>query len=124
MDATSGTGTLAYETVVSGLAPDGQTPSELHVVTDATTGAKLSEWDGIETVTGSGSGRSIYSGTVEVETSGSGSGFSLKDAARGNGTTCDMNNRISGTCTLFTDADRERDTYLGPTRFLTSMIRQ
>ncbi|AGZ45689.1 M4 family metallopeptidase [Actinoplanes friuliensis] len=104
VDATSGTGTLAYETVVEGFGEDGQTPSKLHVVTDATTGAVLSSWDTVETATGSG--RSVYSGTVSLTTTQvSTTSFSLKDASHGNGTTCDMNNRTSGTCTLFTDAD-------------------
>ncbi|MET8153857.1 M4 family metallopeptidase [Actinoplanes sp. NPDC049668] len=104
VDATSGTGTLAYETVVEGFGEDGQTPSRLHVVTDATTGAVLSSWDTVETATGSG--KSVYSGTVSIDTTQvSTSSFSLKDAAHGNGTTCDMNNKTSGTCTLFTDAD-------------------
>ena len=102
VDATSGTGTLAYETVVEGFATDGQTPSRLHVVTDANTGAVLSSWDAVETATG----KSVYSGTVSINTTQvSTSSFSLKDAAHGNGTTCDMNNKTSGTCTLFTDAD-------------------
>jgi Zn-dependent metalloprotease len=104
VDATSGTGTLAYETVVEGFAADGQTPSKLHVVTDANTGAVLSSWDTVETATGSG--RSLYSGTVSITTTqASTTSFSLKDATHGNGTTCDMNNKTSGTCTLFTDAD-------------------
>jgi Zn-dependent metalloprotease len=104
VDATSGTGTLAYETVVEGFGTDGQTPSRLHVVTDATSGKVLSSWDTVETA--AGSGRSLYSGTVTITTTqASTSSYSLKDATHGNGTTCDMNNRTSGTCTLFTDAD-------------------
>ncbi|BCJ54524.1 peptidase [Actinoplanes sp. NBRC 14428] len=104
VDATSGTGTLAYETVVEGFGPDGQTPSRLHVVSDARTGAVLSSWDTVETA--AGSGRSLYAGTVTIDTTQvSTSSYSLKDAVRGNGTTCDMNNRTSGSCTLFTDAD-------------------
>ncbi|WP_199511727.1 M4 family metallopeptidase [Nucisporomicrobium flavum] len=102
VDATQGSGTLAYETVVAGMAPDGQTPSRLHVVTDATTGKVLSSWDTVETATGN----SLYSGAVSITTTQvSTSSYSLKDAAHGNGTTCDMNNRTSGSCTLFTDAD-------------------
>ena len=49
VDATTGTGTLAYETVVEGFGKDGQTPSKLHVVTDANTGTVLSSWDTVET---------------------------------------------------------------------------
>jgi Zn-dependent metalloprotease len=102
VDATTGTGTLAYETVVEGFGKDGQTPSKLHVVTDANTGTVLSSWDTVETATG----HSVYSGAVSITTTqASTTSFSLKDTAHGNGTTCDMNNKTSGTCTLFTDAD-------------------
>ncbi|HEX8347600.1 MAG TPA: M4 family metallopeptidase [Actinoplanes sp.] len=103
VDATSGTGALAWETVVSGWGTDGQSPSVLHVVTDAATGQVRDSWDTVETVTGSG--RSIYSGTVSISTTQvSTSSYSLKDVDHGNGTTCDMNNGTSS-CTLFTDAD-------------------
>ncbi|MEU4625065.1 M4 family metallopeptidase [Actinoplanes sp. NPDC023801] len=103
VDASTGTGRLAWETVVSGWAADKQTPSELHVITDAQTGAFIGEFDDIETVAGTGA--SVYSGTVAVDTTLSGSTYSMIDPSHGNGRTCDMNNRTSGTCTTFTDAD-------------------
>jgi len=103
VDATSGTGKLAYQTEVTGWAKDGQTPSRLQVVTDATSGAVLSSWDEIESVTGSGTG--VYSGTVSLSTTqASTSSYNLTDPTHGSGTTCDMNNGTS-TCTLFTDAN-------------------
>ncbi|MFD0822873.1 M4 family metallopeptidase, partial [Micromonospora zhanjiangensis] len=102
VDASSGQGRLAWETVVRGWAPDGQTPSRLHVVSDAASGAVIGSFDEIETVTGSG--KSIYSGTVGIDTTGSGSSYSLVDPVRGSGKTCDMKNGTSS-CTTFTDAD-------------------
>ncbi|GAB3815203.1 M4 family metallopeptidase [Micromonospora zhanjiangensis] len=102
VEASSGQGRLAWETVVRGWAPDGQTPSRLHVVSDATTGAVIGSFDEIETVTGTGNG--IYTGTVSIDTTGSGSSYSMVDPVRGNGRTCDLNNGTS-TCTTFTDAD-------------------
>ena len=102
VDASAGTGVLAYETVISGWQTDGQTPSKLHVITDATTNAVRGAFDEIETV--SGTGNSIYSGTVTVDTTLSGSTYSMIDPSHGNGRTCDMNNG-TGTCTTFTDAD-------------------
>ncbi|NUT38162.1 MAG: M4 family metallopeptidase, partial [Hamadaea sp.] len=93
---------LAWETVVSGWAPDGQTPSVLHVVSDAVTGAYIGEFDEIESVNGTGS--SIYSGSVTVDTTLSGSTYTMIDPSHGNNRTCDMNNGTS-TCTNFTDAD-------------------
>jgi Zn-dependent metalloprotease len=102
IDASDGTGRLAWETVVSGWAPDKQTPSRLHVISDAQTGAYIGEFDQIETV--AGTGNSVYSGAVTVDTTLSGSTYSMIDPLRGNGRTCDMNNGTS-TCTTFTDAD-------------------
>jgi len=103
VDATSGTGKLAYQTEIKGWAKDGQTPSRLQVITDATTGKVTSSWDEIETVTGSGTG--LYVGTVSLSTTqASTSSYNLTDPTHGGGTTCDMNNGTS-TCTLFTDSD-------------------
>ena len=102
VDASSGQGRLAWETVVSGWQPDGQTPSRLHVITDAVTGATVGSYDEIETVVGSGQG--IYTGAVSIDTTLSGSTYQMIDPSHGNGRTCDMNNGTS-TCTTFTDAD-------------------
>ncbi|GLI02299.1 M4 family metallopeptidase [Phytohabitans aurantiacus] len=102
VDASSGSGRLAWETVVHGWAPDGQTPSRLHVISDAKTGAYIGAFDEIEMVNGTGA--SVYSGSVTVDTTLSGSTYSMVDPSHGNGRTCDMNNG-TGTCTTFTDAD-------------------
>ncbi|MFF8096836.1 M4 family metallopeptidase [Streptomyces sp. NPDC016675] len=98
--AADGKPVLAYETVVGGLQEDG-TPNELHVVTDAVTGTKLHEYQGIET----GSGKSLYSGTVTLGTTKSGSTYQLYDTARGGHKTYNLARKTSGTGTLFTDAD-------------------
>ncbi|MCS0634146.1 M4 family metallopeptidase [Streptomyces sp. LP05-1] len=91
---------LAYETVVGGLQHDG-TPNELHVVTDATTGAKLYEWQGVQ----EGTGNTQYSGQVTLGTSGSGSSYTLTDTGRGGHKTYNLNRGTSGTGTLFTGPD-------------------
>nr|WBO80459.1 M4 family metallopeptidase [Streptomyces sp. SBE_14.2] len=99
--AASGTPKLAYETVVGGFQHDG-TPQELHVVTDATTGEKLYEWEAIQT----GTGNSQYSGTVTIGTSLSGSTYQLNDTTRGNHKTYNKARATSSSAgTLFTDAD-------------------
>ncbi|WP_309318510.1 M4 family metallopeptidase [Streptomyces salinarius] len=98
--AAEGKPVLAYETVVGGLQDDG-TPNELHVITDAATGAKLYEYQGIQT----GSGKSLYSGTVELGTTKSGSSYQLYDTGRGGHKTYNLARKTSGTGTLFTDAD-------------------
>ncbi|MFD2687265.1 M4 family metallopeptidase [Streptomyces phyllanthi] len=98
--AASGKPVLAYETVVGGFQHDG-TPQELHVITDATTGKKLYEWEAIET----GTGNTVYSGTVNLTTTQSGSAYNLTDGARGNHRTYNLNRGTSGTGTLFSGSD-------------------
>ncbi|MEU0256585.1 M4 family metallopeptidase [Streptomyces sp. NPDC006184] len=94
--AASGKPVLAYETVVGGLQDDG-TPNRLHVVTDAATGKKLYEYQGIET----GVGNTQYSGQVALTTTQSGSTYTLTDGARGGHKTYNLNHGTSGTGTLF-----------------------
>ncbi|WP_083936804.1 M4 family metallopeptidase [Longispora albida] len=101
VDAVDGPGVLAYEVEVRGMKPDGQTPSVLHVVVDASTGSVRSAHDEIKHA--AGTGNTMYAGSVPVETTGSGP-YELKDPTRGNGYTCDMNNGTS-TCSNMTDAD-------------------
>lgn len=103
VDAHRATPVLAWETVVSGTKPDGQTPSRLHVLTDAATGAVLGVDDEIETV--DGTGRSIYSGSVRISTSTATGGYSMVDPTHGSNRTCDLGGKTSGTCTTVTDAD-------------------
>ncbi|GEC10263.1 peptidase M4 [Streptomyces spinoverrucosus] len=98
--AASGKPTLAYETVVGGLQHDG-TPQELHVITDATTGEKLYEWEAVK----NGTGHTVYSGTVPLTTTQSGSTYNLTDGARGNHRTYNLNRGTSGTGTLFSGPD-------------------
>ncbi|MFC5953825.1 M4 family metallopeptidase [Streptomyces pratens] len=98
--AASGTPTVAYETVVGGLQHDG-TPQELHVVTDATTGEKLYEWQAVQNATG----HTVYSGTVDLTSTQSGSTYNLTDGARGGHKTYNLNRGTSGTGTLFSGSD-------------------
>jgi Zn-dependent metalloprotease len=96
--AASGKPVLAYETVVGGLQDDG-TPNQLHVITDAATGKKLYEYQGIENATGTGNTQ--YSGTVSLTTTQSGSNYNLTDGDRGGHKTYNLNHGTSGTGTLF-----------------------
>ncbi|MFJ3308199.1 M4 family metallopeptidase [Streptomyces sp. NPDC086549] len=98
--AGSGKPVLAYETVVGGLQDDG-TPNQLHVITDATTGKKLYEYQGIET----GVGNTQYSGQVTLTTTQSGSNYTLTDGARGGHKTYNLNHGTSGTGTLFSQTN-------------------
>ncbi|MFI9247904.1 M4 family metallopeptidase [Streptomyces sp. NPDC053086] len=98
--AGSGKAVLAYETVVGGLQDDG-TPSRLHVITDAATGKKLFEYQGIET----GVGNTHYSGKVDLTTAQSGSSYTLTDASRGGHKTYNLDHGSSGTGTLFSQSE-------------------
>ncbi|MEV5149551.1 M4 family metallopeptidase [Streptomyces sp. NPDC052727] len=98
--AGNGTPKLAWETVVGGFQDDG-TPSQLHVITDATTGKELYRYQAIKT----GTGNTQYSGTVTLNTTLSGSTYQLYDTTRGGHKTYNLNRGTSGTGTLMTDAD-------------------
>ncbi|MER8017187.1 M4 family metallopeptidase, partial [Streptomyces griseoluteus] len=93
--AGSGKPVLAYETIVGGLQDDG-TPNQLHVITDAATGKKLFEYQGIENATG----KTLYSGTVTLNSVQSGSTYQLTDSARGSHKTYNLARKTSGTGTL------------------------
>ncbi|MCH0567335.1 MULTISPECIES: M4 family metallopeptidase [unclassified Streptomyces] len=99
--AATGKPVLAYETVVGGLQDDG-TPNELHVITDAATGQKLYEYQGIENATGVGNTQ--YSGQVSLTTTQSGSTYTLNDGARGGHKTYNLNHGTSGTGSLFSQS--------------------
>ncbi|XVQ89048.1 M4 family metallopeptidase [Microbispora siamensis] len=67
---------LAWEAVVSGIA-DGK-PSIQHVFVDATTGEIADSYDQVKAGTGNG----YYYGTVTINTSGSGTSYSMTDSTR------------------------------------------
>ncbi|MDQ0683723.1 Zn-dependent metalloprotease [Streptomyces achromogenes] len=112
VDALHGAPRLAWRTNAVGLDSLGN-PVARTVLTDARTGAQIDAWDALETVTGDG--KSLYGGTVALETTQSGSTYQLKDPTRGNTYTGDAENKTDlcffGICfsrapaTLFTDAD-------------------
>ncbi|GAB3892758.1 M4 family metallopeptidase [Microbispora bryophytorum] len=67
---------LAWEAVVSGIA-DGR-PSIQHVFVDATTGEIADSYDQVKAGTGNG----YYYGTITINTSGSGTSYSMTDSTR------------------------------------------
>ncbi|WP_033820530.1 M4 family metallopeptidase, partial [Kitasatospora sp. MBT63] len=112
VDAGHGTPRLAWQTTAAGQDYLGN-PVARTVLTDATTGRQIADWDGLETAAGDGA--SLYGGTVPLETTQSGGAYQLKDPTRGNTYTGDAANKtdlcIGSICivrapaTLFTDAD-------------------
>ncbi|MDQ0931092.1 Zn-dependent metalloprotease [Streptomyces turgidiscabies] len=112
VDALHGAPKLAWQTNTAALDSVGN-PVARTVVTDARTGAQIDAWDSIETATGDG--KSLYGGTVPLQTTASGAAYQLKDPTRGNTYTGDAENGtdlcVFGICivrapaTLFTDTD-------------------
>ncbi len=100
VDALGSTPASAWEVTVQGTRTDG-TPSVLHVVVDAGSGAVRRSADEIKT----GTGNSMYSGQVAIGTGGSAGTYTLSDATRGGNNTTDLRGATSGTGTTFTDAD-------------------
>ncbi|OKI65984.1 M4 family metallopeptidase [Micromonospora sp. CB01531] len=97
-DADAAGTALAYEVVVGGAYADG-TPSELHVLVDATTGRVRDSWEGVQR---DGTGNTFHSGTVTVGSTLSGTTYQLADATRGGHRTYDLNGGTTGTGTLVT----------------------
>ncbi|WP_442876125.1 M4 family metallopeptidase [Amycolatopsis sp. NBC_01480] len=82
---------LAYEVVVAGRTA--KAPSNLHVFVDAATGAVLDQRDDVKadasestastaSTAVAGTGNSYYVGNVSIDTTGSGSSFSMRDPGR------------------------------------------
>lgn len=112
VDATSGTGRLAWEVVTGGKQHDG-TPSRLATYVDAVTGKVLRREQQIQNA--DGTGQSLYSGTVPLQVTPSGSSYQLKDATRGGTYTTDMNNaEDSLLCQIFGSGCRTGTIFSGP----------
>ncbi|MFE9664176.1 M4 family metallopeptidase [Streptomyces sp. NPDC005955] len=103
--AASGRPVLAWESVVHGTQSD-STPSEYHVITDATTGAELYGYEAVKRHDGVGHSR--HSGQVTLGTSRFGSFYNLTDTSRGSHRTYDLTGLSAGDAgrgKLFTDSD-------------------
>ncbi|WP_341927298.1 M4 family metallopeptidase [Nocardioides psychrotolerans] len=90
VDAVTDAPRLAWEVMTLGRQSDG-TPSRLATYVDAKTGQVIRREEQIHTA--DGSGQSLYSGTVPISITQSGSTYTLTDAAHGNAKTTDMQNK-------------------------------
>lgn len=72
---------------------------------NAQTGAQIAYYNDIDYVNATGSGKSLYSGTVSIGTDLVSGVYYLRDNTRGGMYTNDMKNRTSGSGTTFSDAD-------------------
>ncbi|MEU5390878.1 M4 family metallopeptidase [Streptomyces tibetensis] len=114
VDALHGAPKLAWQTDAVAHDELGN-PVGRTALTDATTGARIDAWNSMESA--SGDGKSLYGGTVPLETTASGSSYQLKDATRGGTYTGDAENKTDkclltvcltrAPATLFTDADNQ-----------------
>jgi Zn-dependent metalloprotease len=117
VDAVGKTPALAWDVFTTGVQPDG-TPSLRHTYVDATTGAVRFTDEEIETV--DGTGKSLYAGTVPLNTVLATDSYELRDLTRGGNYVGDVENRTDDClpvliplCTstakteLFTDADND-----------------
>ncbi len=117
--ATGRSSQLVWETVVHGVRAD-RTPSVLHVLVDARKGKVVTQRDEIETLLSpaqqraaeqaggvspltAGTGNTIYSGSVPLDFTQSGSTWTMKDPSHGNGFTTNLNHATSGTGTTFSN---------------------
>lgn len=99
IEARKGAPRLAYLVASGGTQADG-TPSHVTTTIDALTGAKLISEQHIETATGDG--KSLYSGTVPIDSTAVTGGFNLTDPVRGGGTTLDAQNKTDSIwCQIF-----------------------
>ncbi|MEU9349755.1 M4 family metallopeptidase [Streptomyces griseoloalbus] len=102
VDALHGAPALAWRT--DAVAQDSAgNPVARTVLTDARTGARIDAWDSLESA--SGDGKSLYGGTVPLETTPTASGYELKDPTRGNTYTGDAGNKTD-LCVLVVCLDR------------------
>ncbi|MFD5477963.1 M4 family metallopeptidase [Streptomyces hawaiiensis] len=123
VDALHGAPKLAWQTDAVAHDELGN-PVGRTVLTDATTGARIDAWDSLESA--SGDGKSLYGGTVPLQTTASGSSYRLKDATRGGTYTGDAQNKTDqclltvcltrAPATVFTDADNHWGTGLAADR--------
>jgi len=106
---------LAHEVVFSGFKAD-QTPTDMHYIVDAKNGRVVDKWDTVESAkpggggncTGTaavGTGKTLFSGNVTLNTTNCGTSFQLKDSTRGGGYTTNMANGTQGSGTIYSDAD-------------------
>ena len=83
--------TLAYDVRMFSARPDGL-PSQMHVIVDASSNRILEAWDDVQAVAATGTGKTLFVGTMSIPTDLTGSTYSLKDPTRGNQYVVDLNN--------------------------------
>lgn len=112
------TPTLAYEVRFVGIKAD-QTPTDMRYIVNAQTGAIMDQWDTVETITpgggglsgcaspvaSTGTGKSLFLGSVSLATTKCGVRYQMRDQGRGNSYTTNMSNSTVGDGSILVDAD-------------------
>ena len=112
VDATGAAPRLAWKVISGGVQEDG-TPSRLATYVDARTGEVLRTEQEIQNA--EGSGQSLYSGTVPIQVTQSGSTYQLEDSTRGGSATSDMNNKEDSLfCQIFGSGCTNGTVFSGP----------
>ena len=93
---------LAYRIELTNI--DSETPASNVYFISAKTGKVLFQYDNLETAAAVGSGKSLYLGTVSINTNSVTGGFEMRDLSHGSHYTVNMKNRSTGG-TIFTDSD-------------------
>jgi Zn-dependent metalloprotease len=83
--------------------------ADMTYIVDAKNGRMLESWSNLETAAATGTGKTIYSGNVSLNTNSTSTGFEMRDMAHGGSYTFDCNgcstNSPAKAGTPFTDAD-------------------
>lgn len=80
-------------------------PRQLEAMVDAHSGEVVQAYDALESSAAVGTGNTLYSGSVTLNTNSITGGFELRDTTRGGTVTVDMRNRQGGSGRIFTDSD-------------------
>jgi len=91
---------------------DSDSPKATVYFVNAKNGKVLFQYDNLETTAAVGSGKSLYLGTVSINTNSITGGFEMRDTTRGGTYTTDMKSRTNGSGTIFTDADNAWGNFL------------
>jgi zinc metalloprotease ZmpA len=114
--ARNATPVLAWQVDFAG-SDRGGNPTEMTYIVDANNGKVIDRWSRLQTAKpggggttcgttpAAGTGQTLYSGDVAIDTTNCGTSFQMKDQTRGGGYTTDLANRTSGSGTIFSDAD-------------------
>ncbi|MFZ2989260.1 M4 family metallopeptidase [Ideonella sp.] len=82
---------LAWDVLVTGVRAGGL-PTETHLLISAQSKTLLDRWDDIQTVDGTGTGKTLFSGDVTLHHDLAGSTYTLKDSTRGGHRVVTMSN--------------------------------